>query len=255
MIILGIDTSGYANAVGVVDGEKVLADFVFEARTDSLEKIVANIDFGLKSAGLSLDDVQGFGVGLGPGSWTGIRVGVTVGKILAFSTGLPVCGVPTLEALAFTTGKPVCGVPTLAALAYTARKDAALICPVISVGTGDAVYAAFYRAGDGGVARVGEYYVGDLPGLAGMVKESVVVTGPEAESYSAIIKGVLVSSNISVRAVPAVPRGSTVALLAANRLEHRESDDVLALTPLYLKESTARAFLGRYSGNVQVKRD
>ena len=74
---------------------------IFPARTDSLEQIVDNIDATFKSAGLTLKDVEGIGVGLGPGSWTGIKVGVTVGKMLAFSTGKPVAGMPTLEALAY----------------------------------------------------------------------------------------------------------------------------------------------------------
>jgi len=236
MIILGIDTSGYANAVGVIDGEKVLADFTFEARMDSLEKIVANIDFTLKSASLNLDDVYGIGVGLGPGSWTGIRVGVTVGKVLAFSTGKPVCGVPTLEALA-----------------YSVRDESSLICPIISAGTRDTVYAAFYRAKNGNVTRVGEYYVGDVPGLARMVRESVVLVGSGVQSYSRLMGQEIDSLKISIRAVEAVPSGSAVALLASKRFEQGESDDVLSLTPLYLKESTARALMGRYSGNAQVK--
>ncbi len=236
MIVLGIDTSGYANAAGVIDGEKVLADFTFEARTDSLEKIVANIDFTLKSASLTLEDVQGIGVGLGPGSWTGIRVGVTVGKVLAYSMGKPVCGVPTLEALS-----------------YSVRDESSLICPIISAGTRDAVYAAFYRAKDGNVIRVGEYYVGDVSGLAGMVKKSVVLVGSGVQSYRRLIGKQIDSSKISIRAVEAVPSGSAVARLAAKRLEKGESDDVLSLTPLYLKESTARALMGRYSGNAQVK--
>ena len=236
MKVLGIDTSGYANAVGVIDGEQVLADFTFEARTDSLEKIVANIDFALQSASLTLENVQGIGIGLGPGSWTGIRVGVTVGKILAFSTNKPVCGVPTLEALA-----------------YSARDEVALICPIISAGTRDMVYAAFYRAGDGSIARTSEYYVGDVKGLSAMVKESTVFVGSGAESYSRLISQEIGSSKISVRAIEAVPSGSAIARLARVRLEQGESDDVLSLTPLYLKESTAQAFLGRYAGNAQVR--
>jgi len=223
MRVLGIDTSGYANAVGVVDGDQVLADFTFEARTDSLEKIVSNIDFALKSADLALDDIQGVGVGLGPGSWTGIRVGVTVGKILAYSAGKPVSGVPTLEVLA-----------------YDARDSSSLICPIISAGTRDTVYAAFYRAKDGGVIRIGEYYVGDVAGLAEMVEEPAVFIGTE-----------LPSCGLSI--VEAVPKGSVVALIAARGLERGESDDVLSLAPLYLKESTAQAFLGRYAGNARVR--
>lgn len=237
MKVLGIDTSGYANALGVIDGEQVLADFTFAARTDSLEKIVSNIDFVLKEANLLLEDVQGFGVGLGPGSWTGIRVGVTVGKILAYSTDKPVSGVPTLEALA-----------------YNARNTAALICPIISAGTKDTVYAAFYRIKNDTVTRVSEYYVGDLRGLSEMVKEPIVFIGSEAQVYSKLIAQALSSPSIGIEAIEDVPRGSAVALLAATRLKHGEGDDVLSLEPLYLKESTAQAFLGKYSGGAPSKR-
>ncbi len=227
MIVLGIDTSGYANAVGVTDGDRILADSVFSARTDSLEKITSNIDSVLKVAGLRLEDVKGFGVGLGPGSWTGIKVGVTVAKILAYSTGKPMCGVPTLEVLA-----------------YSARNNRGQICPIIYAGTRDTIYAAFYRSQNGAVSRVGNYYVGDLPGLSKMIKESTVIVASEAESYRRLISQSIGSAGIDIKAVGGVPRGATVALLAAVRLERGESDDVLSLEPMYLKESTARAFLG-----------
>jgi len=236
MKVLGIDTSGYANAIGVIDGDQILADFTFEARTDSLEKIVSNIDFALETANLTLEDVQGFGVGLGPGSWTGIRVGVTVGKILAYSTNKPVFGVPTMEALA-----------------YNARNIPVLICPIISAGARDTVYAAFYRTKNGVVTRVSEHYVGDILGLSEMVKEATVFIGFGAQSYGKLIGQALGTTSISIEAIEDVPKGSAVALMAATRLERGESDDVLSLTPLYLKESTAQAFLGRCSSNAQAK--
>ncbi len=236
MKILGIDTSGYANAIGVIDGGRVLADSVFEARTDSLQRIVLDIDSVLKSAALTLNDIQGFGVGLGPGSWTGIRVGVTVGKILAYSTGKPVCGVPTLEALA-----------------YEARKRPALICPVVSAGTKDTVYAAFYRAKGDTVSRLGDYYVGDINGLPPMVTEPTVFIAAEAQSYRALNARTAERRDISIEVMEAVPRGSVVAILAAARLECGDSEDVLSLTPLYLKESTARAFQNRYSPGSQAE--
>jgi tRNA threonylcarbamoyladenosine biosynthesis protein TsaB len=229
MIVLGLDTSGYANAVGVVDGERVLADFRYEAKTDSLEQIVDNIDSVLKSAGLTLDKVRGIGVGLGPGSWTGIRVGVTVGKMLAFSTGKPVCGVPTLEALA-----------------YSVRNESHPVCAVVSVGAGDAVYAALYHPENGTVSRVGDYYVGDVKGLTALITGPVVLVGRGASSYARMVSR---ESGLDIKAVEAVPGGAAVASLAARRLERGESNDVLSLTPLYLKESTAKAFVNKYKSS------
>jgi tRNA threonylcarbamoyladenosine biosynthesis protein TsaB len=226
MIVLGIDTSGYINAVGLADGGCVLADASFDARTDSLEQIVANIDDVLKSAGLSLDKVEGIGVGLGPGSWTGIRVGVTVGKMLAFSAGKPVAGIPTLDALAFT-----------------ARGQSHPVYAIISVGVGDAVYAARYRITDEAVSREGDYFIGDIKGLAEQIKEHCIIVGPGAISYAETITRL---SGIAVKSIEAKPGGAAVALLAARRLARGESDDALSLAPLYLKESTAKVFVNKY---------
>jgi tRNA threonylcarbamoyladenosine biosynthesis protein TsaB len=224
MIVLGIDTSAYANAVGITNGDKVLADNLYEARTDALEQIVANIDATLKGAGLKLADVDGIGVGLGPGSWTGIRVGVTVGKMLAFATGKPVAGMPTLEALA-----------------YAVRNEASHVVAVIPAGTGDTVYAACYDFKNGLPVRQGDYYVGGVQGLTGVLKESSVLVGEGVEANVKIIRG-----EIEVKTIEARPGGAAVACLAAARLARGESDDTLALAPLYLKESTAKAFVNRY---------
>ncbi len=229
MRVLGIDTSGYTNAIGVIDGEQVLADFAFEAKTDSLQKIVSHIDFALKSAGLTLEDIEGFGVGLGPGSWTGIRVGVTVGKMLAFSTAKPLSGVSTLEVLAYGAGDMVTPV-----------------CPIIDAGAGDTVYAAFYSARDGQICRNGDYYVGNIAGLSEMIKEPVTLLGSEAYHYRDLINSEIGTSGISIQAIATAPGGSAVAWLANRRLQQGDSDDVLSLTPLYLKESTARVFRNKY---------
>ena len=228
MLVLGIDTSGYANAIGLADGERVLADFAFETRNESLAKIMLNIDSVLKDAGLGLEDIEGFGVGLGPGSWTGIRIGVTVGKMLAYSSGKPAKGISSLEVLA-----------------YQACDCHSLICSIVDAGAGGTVYAAFYRSGDNAIHQVGDYYVGDLPGLAEMIAEPVVLVAADAPKYQSIIRQLLEADIISAR--ESMPGGAAVALMAAAHLQNGEPDDTLALAPLYLKESTAKAFVNKYS--------
>ena len=222
MIVLGIDTSGYTNAIGLVDGEEIMADRSFSARTDSLEQIVANIDSTLNGAGLTLEDIEGIGVGLGPGSWTGIRVGVTVGKMLAFGAGKPVSGIATLEALAHQAGN-----------------KRIRICAVIHAGAGTNVYAAFYKPFQNGLTMEGEYFYGDIRELAGMITEPVVIVGAGIEPY-----GEVIGKNFAC--IGAVPSGAAIAILASRKLGKGRGDDALALTPLYLKESTARAFVNKY---------
>jgi tRNA threonylcarbamoyladenosine biosynthesis protein TsaB len=226
MIVLGIDTSGYVNAVGVVDDSRVLADSTFPAKTDSLEQIVPNIDSTLQSVGLTLKDIQGIGVGLGPGSWTGIRVGVTVGKMLAFSAGRPVVGVPTLEALA-----------------YSARHEASLICSVIAVGVGDAVYAGLYSPEDNNIKRIGDYYIGDVKGLSSLITGHAVMVGSGIKPYTRLMER---EYGKKLEVIESLPSGAAVASLAAIRFAKGKSDDALSLTPLYLKESTAKVFVNKY---------
>jgi len=229
MKILGLDTSAYANTIGIVEESHILADFSFEARNDTLEKIVTHIDIVLRESDLELEDIDGFGVGLGPGSWTGTRVGVTVAKTLAFSTGKPICGISTLEVLA-----------------YQAGKADRLICPIISAGTKDTVYAAFFRRWDGTLLRQDEYYIGDVFGLAKSMKENTIIVSTGVVNHLKVMSRE-VDPKVSIEAIEGAPKGASVALLALERFRCGKSDDVLSLAPLYLKESTARAFISKYT--------
>lgn len=231
MRILGIDTSDRINAIGLIEGDRILADFTWEAMDNSLQKIVLNIDSVLQNRGFKLADVEGLAVGIGPGSWTGVRVGVTVGKIIAYATN-----------------KPVWGISSLDVLAYQARDISSLLCPLVDAGR-ENVYAAFYRAQGENAAQEGEYYVGHIEGLLEIIREPTFFLGNTAHLYRQIIEGKL-GSLAGFRDEPEdVRRGSVVALLALLRLKNGESDDALSLSPLYLKESAAQALLAQRKKN------
>jgi tRNA threonylcarbamoyladenosine biosynthesis protein TsaB len=224
--VLGIDTSGYANVLGIVEGDSILAELNYATTSDSIEKITTNIDEVLHRASLGLNDIEGIGVGLGPGSWTGIRIGVTIGKMLAFSMNKPIAGVPTLEALAYSVGD-----------------ELRPVFAVIDVGAGNTVYAGKYRIEAGIITRNGDYYVGDVEGLASLVTEPAVFTGVKAGECAGAVEK---QTGIEVAAIETTPSGAAVASLAGHRLSRGEGDDVLSIAPLYLKESTAKAFVNKY---------
>jgi len=224
MRILGIDTSSRFNTIGLINDNQILADFTWESR-DSLQKIILNIDLVLRNGGLTLADVDRLAVGLGPGSWTGVRVGVTVGKILAYAMN-----------------KPICGVSSLDALAYQARNMPILLCPLIDAGK-ENVYAAFYRPQGETIVKESDYYVGDIKGLLKTIKEPVLFLGKAAYLHRQIIVEELGPLANYRGEVGDVQKGYVIALLALPRFERGESDDALSLAPLYLKESLAQALL------------
>ncbi len=224
MRILGFDTSSPSNTVGLIDGDRVLADLSWEARDNSLQRIILNIDLVLKRGGLTLAEVDGLAVGIGPGSWTGLRVGVTVAKTLAYAANRPVCGISSLEALA-----------------YQARSAPGLLCPLIDAGK-ENIYAAFYRSMGETLARKGEYYVGSIKELTSTIKEPTLFLGKPAHLYRQIIAREL-GSLANFGSPSDSPSGCVFAWLSLPRFERGNTDDALSLVPLYLKESLAQALL------------
>ena len=224
MRVLGIDTANLTNTIGLVDGDRVLADFAWEARDNSLQRIIINTDLVLKRGDVTLAGIDGLAVGIGPGSWTGVRVGVTVAKTLA-------C----------VFDKPICGVSSLQAMAYQARSASILLCPLVDAGR-EHVYSAFYRARGKTLAMEGEYYVGNIKGLTKTVKEPVLFLGKPAHLHRAEIASEL-GTLASFGSPSDTPGGCVFASLALPRFAAGEADDPLSLVPLYLGESLAQALL------------
>ena len=226
MRVLGIDTASPTNTIGLIDGDRMLADFAWEARDNSLQRIIINADLVLKRGGLTLAEIDGLAVGIGPGSWTGLRVGVTVAKTLASALSKPICGISSLEAMA-----------------YQARNTSVLLCPLIDAGRKN-VYAAFYRARGKTLAIEGDYYVGNIKGLAERVKEPALFLGKPAHLYRAAITSEL-GTLASFGSPSDTSSGCVVALLSLPRFAADAADDAFSLVPLYLGESLAQALLHR----------
>ena len=226
MRVLSIDTSGRFNEIGLVDGDREIGGLVWEAADNSLRDIILNIDLVLGKARLDLADVDGLAVGVGPGSWTGVRVGMTVGKTLAYATG-----------------KPLCGISSLDALAYQGRNVPTLLCPMVEAGRGN-IYAAFYRSLGETTVRQGEYYAGNISGLLKLVREPILFLGDATLLHRQAIPeslGLLANFRDPAEEV----RGYGIAALAVARFERGERDDALSLAPLYLREPLIKALLAQ----------
>ncbi|HWP35399.1 MAG TPA: tRNA (adenosine(37)-N6)-threonylcarbamoyltransferase complex dimerization subunit type 1 TsaB, partial [Thermodesulfobacteriota bacterium] len=156
MKVLAIESSTPQAAVALVDGERLLAEMRVATRTGQAERLLPAIDRILGDSGVGLRDLEGLAVAMGPGSFTGLRIGLATVKGLAAALGLPVAGVPSLDALAWQVPWPAWPVVAL----LDARR-------------GELYGARFEPDGRGGTRRASDDLALDLAGV-----EALVGAGP-----------------------------------------------------------------------------
>lgn len=127
MKILAIDTSSSSGSIAVLDGPGLMAELTVSYVGTHSEWLLASIDRLLKDSGLDISDIGLFAIGKGPGSFTGLRIGVAA-----------------IKGLAWPLGRKVAGVSTLKALALNLRYSNMTVCPVLDARKGE-VYTALFR--------------------------------------------------------------------------------------------------------------
>jgi tRNA threonylcarbamoyladenosine biosynthesis protein TsaB len=222
MKILGIDTSTPCGSVGFITDDQVVCEYLLNIPVTHSERLLEAIDLVLSRGGCTIGDVSGWAISLGPGSFTGLRIGVS-----------------TIKGLAFATGKPVAGVSTLDVLASQISPTPYLICPIIDARKTE-VYTAFYRFGEGGILeRQSEYGVMGPQELAKRINERTIFVGDGIKIYGDLLRNCLPTWAIFPSAPFHVPHGSVVAKLGLERLRQREALDLTTFTPLYIRPSEA----------------
>jgi tRNA threonylcarbamoyladenosine biosynthesis protein TsaB len=222
MKILGVDTSTASGSIALVDGPRVMAEWSLESARTHNRRLLASVDGLLEELGWSLDDLDGLAVTLGPGSFTGIRIGISTMKTLAWAAGKPYVGIPTLDALAaplrFTT-LPVC------ALLDARRQE---------------VYLAHYQPdGQGACRLVSSYQVLPPARVVEQVREPTLFCGDGWLLYREYFLKELGALAIEPGSPYHLVRASFVAELARQRLEQGLHDDPLASAPIYVRPSEA----------------
>ena len=100
-MVLGIDTSARTGSVALCDGESLTGEFTLGMERQHSERLMPALDSLLAVSGVGMEDVELIAVARGPGPFTGLRVGITTAKALAYGLGVPAVGVPTLDAIAY----------------------------------------------------------------------------------------------------------------------------------------------------------
>ena len=214
MRVLAVETSTLAGGVALLDGDRVVGEYLLDVRVTHSERLMATVDRALGDAGWRIRDIEGLAVAIGPGSFTGLRIGLSTVKGLALALSIPVSAVPTLDALA-------------AALPFAALP----VCPVIGARKGE-VYACLYRWSGHAMRREWEYLALAADELAARLAEPMILVGDGAAS---------IRSPYARLAPPArrVPSPACVGQLGLERLRRGETVSAADLVPLYLRPSEA----------------
>jgi tRNA threonylcarbamoyladenosine biosynthesis protein TsaB len=212
---------------GPADGAGVLAEVLISGDRRHAEQLAPAIQHVCNESGVRLDQLAAIAVGIGPGLFTGLRVGVTTAKVMAQALGIPVVAVSSLDLIA----APL-------------RHAHALVVPVIDARRRE-VFSARYRVVPGGVQREGDYTVGSVEDLIADLQagsEHVLLAGDGVSRYREQFAG-LDRSDI---AGPEFEYPSVTALvqLAAGRVEREEFVQPWDVHPMYLRESDAELHWG-----------
>jgi tRNA threonylcarbamoyladenosine biosynthesis protein TsaB len=221
MKILGIDTSTMMGAVGIVDDESLIAELRTNIELTHSERLMLHIDSLLKSAHLTLADIDGFSVTLGPGSFTGLRIGIAAVKAMAYATGKPIAGVQTLDVLADN-------------LPYAKYQ----VCPILDARKKQ-VYAAIYKSTDTKRMTLMPGSVLTPEELAEKIEEPTIFLGEGAYVYREFFEGRLCCQAVFAPKSAGYPSGAAVAFRGLKDIQNGRVADPMSLVPSYIRKSDA----------------
>ena len=223
MRLLAADTSTWAGSVALMEGEALLAEWTLQATGTHNRRLLRTIEAILAEAGMPLSSLDAVAVTTGPGSFTGLRIGLATMKALAWARGLAFCGVPTLDALA----APLSG-------------QALPVCALLDARKRE-VYRGRYLPGGppGEPRRAGDFDVLPPERAAEEICEATIFCGDGFWAYRRVFE-----ERLGALAVPAPPpfhliRAGFVAEIARRRIEAGGAEDPVAALPLYVRPSEA----------------
>lgn len=220
MKLLTFDTSTTTCSVALTDGDRLMGEYLLSLEKTVSPRLLACVDAILREAGLTVADLDGIGVAAGPGSFTGLRVGIA-----------------TAKGLALAAGKPVAGFSSLAMLAMNIPWGECRVCPMFDARKKE-VYTALYDCRDLPVPVIADCVVPPAAFLEG-IDEATIFVGEGALAYRELI---IARLGEKARFAPVTlhqPRASQGALLVREAFRRGEGIHPAALVPRYIRPSEA----------------
>lgn len=234
-ILLTVDTSTTAGSVAVSRGEALLGEILLNVKSTHTDRLLLSMRQLLADVGLQLSDIDAFGVVLGPGSFTGLRVGVATVKGLALATEKPVVGVSSLQTLAMQIPfprYPVC------ALLDARKKE---------------VYAGFYAWESGRPLETRPEAVLSPELLLENLEEEILFVGDGAVTYRTLITRWLGARAHFAPWPLHPPRAAAAASLALIAMRGGEFIPLERLAPRYIRPSEAEIMWAHRSAEAAIE--
>ena len=220
MKLLAVESATLSGGVALLDGDRLLGEITLNIAVTHSERLMSAVDRVLADCGLAPADLDGLAVSAGPGSFTGLRVGIATVKALAMALDLPVAAVPTLDALAARL--PFADAP---------------VCPILDARKGE-VYLSLYRWRDGGMAREWDYLALPPELAAARISGPVILLGDGIEACRPWLARLGTEARVAPAALR-LPSAAAVAGLGRAALAAGAGVGAEVLAPLYLRPSEA----------------
>ena len=219
MKILAMDTSSLTATVAVLDDNKLLGEFTVSNKLTHSQTILPMTDELIKTLDMTIEDVDAFGVCVGPGSFTGLRIGMATVKTFSQIMNKPIVGISSLDAIAYN---------------FCCNSDY-VVCPIIDSRRNEVYNALYYE---------GKKIVSDRPMhidelLNEVMDKKVIFAGDGVLVQKERILSLNNSNWIIAPQHLLLPKASSVAYCALNKIQKEEYDDPFTLNPVYLRKSQA----------------
>lgn len=219
MKFLGIDTSTKNLIIVIFRDEDILYERNIEVGQGLSEVLLSEISLSLKSANIGIDELKGFAVGIGPGSFTGMRIGLSAVKAFCLALSKPVVGIPSLDILADN-------------IQFLSSKSK-LICPIIDARR-NLLYTCLYEKRNRGLKRKSRYLLISIEELIKRINKKTLFLGDGLALYKNELKRILGIKSEFAHLSLWYPKAVNLAKLGWEKIKKREFTDPRRLLPLYL---------------------
>jgi len=231
--LLAVETATQHQSVAALDGQKVVARADQDAGGAHAKWLVPTIDRVLASGGLTLSDLDGLAVSIGPGSFTGLRVGLATMMGLRLVTGLPLAAVPTLEAMA-----------------WNLRSADRPVCPILKSRRGEVYWALYQWTSAGVLSCITDEQVGPLELLVRAINGPMLVFGEGWQAYRDDIRRLLGARACDACEAPLETMAASAVSVGLAGLERLARGEMAGqgLSPRYVQRAEAELNWERPTG-------